>query len=138
MQTKIQSYRDLTAWQKAMDLVELVYRITSGFPPAERFGLTAQMRKAAVSVASNIAEGTRHRLPGYISRVIIALGEHAELETQALVAERLGYLSPPNTGTFTKLSTEVGELTHGLRRSLQARLEWQREQRQASNPRRIP
>jgi len=128
MPTKIQSYRDLIAWQKAMDLVELVYRVTSGFPPAERFGLTAQMRKAAVSVASNIAEGTRHRLPGYISRITIALGEHAELETQALVAERLGYLTSSGLDTFSQLSTEVGELTHGLRRSLQARLERQREQ----------
>jgi four helix bundle protein len=62
-----------------MDLVELVYRITASFPRCELFGLTAQMRKAAVSIPSNIAEGTRHRLPGYISRLTIALGEHAEL-----------------------------------------------------------
>jgi four helix bundle protein len=78
------------AWQKAMELVELVYRMTSDFPLSERFGLTMQMRKAAVSVPSNIAEGSRHRLPGYISRVTIALGEHAELETQTVVAERPG------------------------------------------------
>jgi len=124
----IQSFRDLLAWQKAIDLVELTYRMTSDFPPCERFGLTMQMRKAAVSVPSNIAEGSRHRLPGYISRVIIALGEHAELETQAIVAERLGYLAGPSLRTFQSLSTQVGELTHGLRRSLVARLERTRNQ----------
>jgi four helix bundle protein len=119
----IQSFRDLLAWQKSMELVVLVYRMTSDFPSSERFGLTMQMRKAAVSVPSNIAEGSRHWLPGYISRVTIALGEHAELETQAIVAERLGYVPGPSLRTFQSLSTQVGELTHGLRRSLVAKLE---------------
>ena len=69
---KILSYRDLTTWQKGVDLADLVYRITEKFPRTERFGLVVQMRKAAVSVPSNVAEGTRHRTPGYVSRVIIA------------------------------------------------------------------
>ena len=102
-----------------MDLADLVYQLTEAFPPAERFGLTAQMRKAAVSIPSNIAEGTRHRRPGYISRVTIALGEHAELETQAVIGERRGYIAEPDIKRFVALSTQVGELTHGLLRALE-------------------
>jgi len=73
------------------------------------------------------------RLPGYISRLTIALGEHAELETQALVAERLGYLMPPAMRSFSELSKEVGALTHGLKRSLQTELERERNKR-SSDP----
>src|SRR5262249_46642936 len=83
-------------------------------------------RKASVSVPSNIAEGTRHRTPGYVNRVVIALGEHAELETQAIISERRGYISASDMRTFDLLSTEVGELAHGLLRSLEATLERQR------------
>ena len=121
MPDKITSYRDLVAWQKAMDLAEFVYQITDTFPRHERFGLTFEMRKAAVSVPSNIAEGTRHRTPGYISRVIIALGEHAELETQALLSERRGYIHKKDMESFNDLSESVGQLAHGLLRSLEAR-----------------
>ena len=117
--SKITSYRDLEAWQAAMDLADLVYRITDKFPESERFGLVFQMRKATVSVPSNIAEGSRHRTPGYISRVIIALGEHAELETQALINERRKYISEPDMTEFNNLSTRVGQVTHGLLRSLE-------------------
>ena len=123
---KILSYRDLTTWQKAVDLADLVYRITDKFPRSELFGLTAQMRKASVSVPSNVAEGTRHRTPGYVSRVVIALGEHAELETQAIISDRRGYMSEADISAFNALSTEVGELAHGLLRSLEAKLERER------------
>jgi four helix bundle protein len=82
------SYRDLEVWQLSMDLADLVYDLTEAFPAGERFGLAQQMRKAAVSIPSNIAEGARHRTAGYLSRIIIALGEHAELETQHLLAVR--------------------------------------------------
>ena len=85
---EIISYRDLEVWQQAMDLADLVYDLTEKFPARERYGLAQQMRKAAVSIPSNIAEGTRHRTAGYLSRVIIALGEHAELETQTTLADR--------------------------------------------------
>ena len=77
--SKIVNFRELEVWQRAIELTDLVYDITAKFPDEERYGLSAQMRKAAVSIPSNIAEGTRHRLPGYISRVMISLGEHAEL-----------------------------------------------------------
>jgi len=72
-----------------------------------------------VSIPSNIAEGSRHRLPGYISRVIIALGEHAELETQALISQRRSYIDERDMAAFNELSTRVGQVTHGLLRSLQ-------------------
>lgn len=120
MTERIISYRDLTAWKKAMDLADLVYRITARFPASERFGLALQMRRATVSIPSNIAEGTRHRRPGYLQRVIVALGEHAELETQALIASRQGFVASDDMTAFTTLSTQVGELAHGLRRSLDA------------------
>jgi four helix bundle protein len=110
--------RDLIVWQKAMDLAELVYGITDRFPPRERFGLAFQMRKAAVSVPSNIAEGTRHRTPGYIARVVIALGEDAELETQAQLGHRLRYVSSEEMRSFEELSASVGQLAHALVRSL--------------------
>ena len=115
---EILSYRDLVCWQKAMDLVLLVYEITGKYPDDERFGLTSHTRKTAVSVPSNIAEGTRHKTLGYISRVTISLGEHAELETQIIVANRLGYVSQTDIERFDRLSTSVGQLTHGLLRSL--------------------
>jgi four helix bundle protein len=116
--SEITSYRDLLCWQRAIDLVLLVYEVTSKYPPDERFGLTQHTRKSAVSVPSNIAEGTRHRTPGYISRLTIALGEHAELETQLAVADRLGYISPAQMIKVSSLSTSVGQLTHALLRSL--------------------
>jgi four helix bundle protein len=116
--SEIVSFRDLQCWQKAMDLAELVYRISGKFPPQERFGLTFHARKTAVSVPSNIAEGTRRKTPGYIARLIDALAEHAELETQIILAERLQYIRPDDMKTFTDLSGSVGRLTHGLLRSL--------------------
>jgi four helix bundle protein len=119
MAGEIVSYRDLVVWQRAMELADLVYTLTETFPSRERFGLAFQMRKAAVSIASNIAEGTRHRTPGYLSRVIIALGEHAELETQALLAHRRRLVSVANMAAFETLSASVGQLLHGLSRSLE-------------------
>ncbi len=122
MSEPIRSYRDLIAWQKAMDLADLVYEITEHFPSHERFGLSFQSRKAAVSIPSNIAEGTRHRTAGYLHRVVIALGEHAELETQMLISERRKYLRQSERDAFWSLSTEVGKLAHGLHRSLENQL----------------
>jgi four helix bundle protein len=116
--SEIISFRDLQCWQKAMDLAELVYSITEKFPRHERFGLTSHTRKTAVSVPSNIAEGTRRRTPGYIARLIDALAEHAELETQMLLADRFQYVGGDDLKAFMDLSGSVGRLTHGLLRSL--------------------
>ena len=131
----VTSHRDLLAWQVAIDLVDLVYEITSAFPTSERFGLVQQMRRAAVSIPSNIAEGSRHRTAGYINRVVISLGEHAELETQAIISERRRYIEPKKVSEFNNLSTRVGQLAHGLLRSLEARHESERRgSRQAESP----
>lgn len=123
MSSNITSYRDLIVWQQAIDLADLVFDITDAFPQHERYGLAREMRKAAVSVPSNIAEGHRHRTPGYLSRVTIALGEHAELETQAIIASRRRYITADAMKRFEALSESVGQLAHGLARSLEARLE---------------
>ena len=83
---RIRSFRDLIVWQKAMYLVDLVYRLTKRFPREELFGLKLQMRKAVVSVPSNVAEGYCRRRPGDYSRFVdIARGSLGELQTQAIV-----------------------------------------------------
>ena len=125
MPDQITSYRDLLVWKQAVDLADLVYDITERFPARERYGLAFQMRKAAVSIPSNIAEGTRHRTAGYLARVIIALGEHAELETQDILAVRRRFVPEPLNHKFVTLSESVGRLAHGLSRSLEIRLDEQ-------------
>jgi len=115
---KILSYRDLECWQRAMDLAVLAYEISHKYPRFELFGLAGHTRKTAVAVPSNIAEGTRRTPPGYIARLIDALAEHAELETQVIVAARLGYIGNDDVTAFMELSGSVGRLTHGLLRSL--------------------
>ena len=90
MNTKINSYKDLFVWQKAIDLVVHIYQLTGTFPKSELFCLTSQMRRAAVSIASNIAEGrARGTRKDYRQFIIIAFGSGAELETQLIIARRL-------------------------------------------------
>src|SRR3989338_7825002 len=86
----MKSHKDLTVWQKSMDLVELVYKITNKLPKSEVFGLSSQMQRASVAIPSNIAEGAKrgHKLE-YIQFLSIANGSAAELETQLLLAKRL-------------------------------------------------
>src|SRR5436309_9666166 len=92
----IQSYRDLTVWQLAMTVVVEVYQLSRRFPPDERFGLTAQVRRAAVAIAANIAEGhARASSREYRQFVSIARGSAAEVDTELLVAQRLRYVSGP-------------------------------------------
>src|SRR5262245_52079237 len=89
----VRHYSDLIAWQKAMDLVMQIYKITREFPPEERFGLTNQLRRAAVSVPSNIAEGQgRHATRDFLRCLSIAYGSLQEVETQLVIASRLDYL----------------------------------------------
>ena len=88
----IQSFRDLTVWQRAMVLAERSYKATYKFPPDEAFGLTAQIRRACVSIPSNIAEGKAISGRGYLRHLRIALGSEAELQTQIELATRLGML----------------------------------------------
>jgi four helix bundle protein len=87
------SYQDLIVWQKAMDLVIAIYAITKDFPTEERYGLASQMRRAAVSIPSNIAEGRRRGTgPEFQRFLLIAYGSGAELETQYEIGLRLGYI----------------------------------------------
>jgi four helix bundle protein len=119
------NYQDLVVWQKAMDLVELVYRTTNRFPKHEIYGLTSQIRRAAVSVPSNIAEGEGRSTSkkDFIRCLSIAYGSLRELETQALIGKRLGYADTPQTQQVLDLAAEVGRLINGLSRSLALRAE---------------
>ena len=114
----IKSYRDLLAWQKAMDLADLVYDVTEDFPFRERLGLAYQLRKSCVSIPSNIAEGQRRRTPGYLHHLEIAVGSHGELDTQCELAFRRRFVRDPQRNQITDLIAEVGRLTFGLARSL--------------------
>ena len=88
----IKTHKDLDVWKKSMDLVERVYRRTESFPDSEKYGLTNQIRRCAVSVSSNIAEGAaRNTDKEFVQFCYIALGSLSELETQLLIAERLKY-----------------------------------------------
>jgi len=89
---KVQSYKELDVWKKGIEIVDLVYELTNKFPPEERYGLVAQMHRAAVSIPSNIAEGfTRQHTKEYQQFCHVALGSCAELETQTIIAQRRSY-----------------------------------------------
>ena len=118
----VKHYAELIAWQKAMDFVESVYRSTVGFPKEEMFGLTCQVRRAAVSVPSNIAEGQGRRTTGeFLQFLSVARGPLQEAETQIQLAQRLGYLAEATKRDILNLSTEVGRLISGLIKSLESR-----------------
>ena len=113
------SYKDLIAWQKGMELVAMVYDATEGFPSHEQFGLVSQLRRAAVSVPSNIAEGKAH----YSNRDFVrflrhARGSLAEIETQILIAQQRKYLPDSTVIKLTRQLDELGRILSGLIRSL--------------------
>ena len=102
-----------------MDLVVDTYRATEHFPSSERYGLTGQMRRAALSVPANIAKGnSRCSRPAYLNHVNVALGSTGELRTLLEIASRLGYLTPPLTADLSTRIDEVGRLLYGLRKAL--------------------
>ena len=115
-------FRDLLVWQKSMVLVKQVYAMTRQFPTDERFGLTSQMRRAAVSIPSNIAEGqARHSTGEFIQFISHAEGSVAELETQLEIAADLGYCTPSQKTAVLALAEEVRKMLNALRRKLQGR-----------------
>ncbi len=117
-----QIFRDLIVWQKAIDLAKTVYGTTRAMPDTERYGMTAQMRRAAVSVASNIAEGNaRQTLRNYLSFLIIARGSLAELETQLIITRELKMLSHMNT--LMEQIQETRRILQGLIDSLRRKQE---------------
>jgi four helix bundle protein len=113
------SYRDLDVWTKSMDLVVGLYRSTSAFPQEERFGLVQQLRRAAVSIPSNIAEGQGRKSRNEFRRFLYtALGSLVEVETQLIIADRLRYLPAGVLSDYEARTGEIGRMLNGLIRSL--------------------
>ena len=116
------NYADLIAWQKAMNLAESVYRVTKTLPRDEAYGLTSQMRRAAVSIPSNIAEGEGRGTSGqFLHMLAVSYGSLRELETQVLLAGRLQLLSEHDRSHVIEQCAEVGRLLNGLMKSIKRR-----------------
>lgn len=115
----IKSYRDLIAWQKAMDLALLIYSVTETFPAKENFGLVSQVRRSVVSVASNIAEGHSRNNTGEFRQFLgIAYGSLAEVETQIILSNKLAYIDNGKTNEVLTLTAEIGKIINGIKSKL--------------------
>jgi four helix bundle protein len=113
----VKSYQDLIAWQRAMELVVEVYEMTKGFPKDERFGLTNQVRRAAVSVPSNIAEGQGRGVGAeFAHHLRIAQGSLQEVETQVILGQRLGFTR--GGAELLSMADETGRLLRGLHKTI--------------------
>jgi len=113
------SYKDLVVWQKGIALAKLVYRLTESFPSAEKFGIVAQMRRAAVSIPSNIAEGQARRTTGeFVQFISHAEGSVAELDTQLILSIELKFCSDTATDSTFALISEIRRMLNALRRKL--------------------
>jgi four helix bundle protein len=120
--TMNESFRALKVWQASMTLVEDIYRLTSVFPRDERFGLTAQIRRAAVSIPSNIAEGKRRKSERvYLNHLDIALGSQAEVDVQIELAKRIGFLKDADYRQLASQVDAIGRMLNGLIASMQPR-----------------
>ncbi|HEX7327195.1 MAG TPA: four helix bundle protein [Casimicrobiaceae bacterium] len=116
------SYKDLKVWQAAMVLVKDVYELTKHFPASERFGLSQQLQRSAVSIPSNIAEGhARSRTGDYLRFLSIARGSLAETETQLLLALDLGFADASRVSSVSTRADEIGRMLRALERSLSRR-----------------
>ena len=117
-----ESFRDLTVWQRAIEMSLQVYKLTAGFPDSERFGLTNQLRRASVSVASNIAEGYGRSTRGeYVQFLGHARGSNSEIETQLVIANSLGFGQKDVMTVAENLCNEVGRMLGALMKSQTAR-----------------
>jgi four helix bundle protein len=117
----VQSYQELIAWQKAIDLGVVIYEATRAFPREELFGLTSQLRRASVSIPSNIAEGQgRHSANEFVRFLHIAQGSLQEVETQLMIAKRLCYLNEEQHRVLLVRCAEIARLLNGLVRSIQS------------------
>ena len=115
----IKTFKDLIVWQEAMNLVEIIYLQTRTFPKEEMYGLTSQIRRAAVSIPANIAEGNaRKSRKEYLQYLSIATGSIAELETHIMIACRLNFLEIDNISLLQTQLQSVGKLLSALRKSL--------------------
>ncbi|KAB2712855.1 four helix bundle protein [Brucella intermedia] len=115
----VNSYRDLLVWQQAMEMVISIYKVTDGWPKEEIYGLTSQVRRAAVSVPANIAEGFgRENRGSYQQFLRIAQGSLKEMETHLLIAERLGFMQNETINSMLVKSESIGKLLRLLIRKL--------------------
>ena len=116
------SYKDLVVWQKAIELAKLIYQLTNNFPSGEKFGLVAQMRRAAVSIPSNVAEGqARHTTGEFVQFVSHAEGSVAELNTQLILSVELRFCSSATSDAAFALIAEIRRMLNALRRRLARR-----------------
>lgn len=115
----IKDYKDLIVWQKAMDLVVEVYALVKLMPKEEMYALSSQIRRAAISIPSNIAEGqARNSTKEFIQFLAIAKGSKAELETQLLLCIRIGYLNEDQIATAMNILAEIGKMINALQQKL--------------------
>ena len=116
------SYKDLVVWQKGIALAKLIYQLTKKFPSEEKFGLVAQMRRAAVSISSNVAEGqARHTTGEFIQFISHAEGSVAELDTQLILSIELKFCNSVTAEPTFALINEIRRMLNALRRKLAAR-----------------
>ena len=114
------SYRELKVWQNSIDLAEKIYRLTSSFPASEIYGLVSQLRRASVSIPSNIAEGWgRRSRKEYARFILMAAGSNDELQTQLVIAERLAFGDRQLRDEAAALSDQIGRMLQGLHKFLQ-------------------
>ncbi len=119
MEEKIKSFRDLRIWQKGIEIVEDSYQLTKAFPKEEIYGLTSQIRRASVSVPSNIAEGfKRYHNKEYRQFLFIALGSLAELETQLIIAEKLDYIKFEDLNSVSSKIEHLSRMIFALKKKL--------------------
>jgi four helix bundle protein len=113
------NYKELEVWKKAIELAELVYSISANFPEHEKFGLTSQIRRSSVSVASNIAEGAgRNSEKEFAQFLGYAYGSCCELETQWILSKKIGYLTEESEKTLEGLISQIQKMIYSLKRSL--------------------
>ena len=113
--TAIKTFRDLIVWQKSISFVTEIYKMTNVFPKEEQFSLTSQLRRAAISIPSNIAEGFgRHTRKEYIRFLQIAIGSTFELQTQIEIAKNLNFISQENFSRVFELSREIERMLSSL------------------------
>ncbi len=116
------NFKDLKVWQKAVDFAVKIYSVTRSYPNDEKFGLVSQMRRAGVSIPSNIAEGcAKTSSKSFVNSLELSLGESFELETQLIISERVGILDPEIAKEMETDLSEVQRMIMGLKTSIEAK-----------------
>ncbi|HXK40122.1 MAG TPA: four helix bundle protein [Candidatus Paceibacterota bacterium] len=120
----IKSHKELFVWQKSIELTLTIYKLTSSFPPEELYGLTSQMRRAAVSISSNVAEGRyRGTRKDFVNFLRTALGSCAEIETQVHIAKQLSWLQEKDSYGIENLISEISKMLTSMIKKLNMKLE---------------